>query len=155
MNQNVKIIGIAVIVFLIGSVANNFAVSNVLPNFKVAIVDVQKVVMHSTKVNQLKEEQKGKIKDLSTFVEKAKADVAAEKDTTKRKKLEDKYNEELNARKNTINKDYAEKLALIDKNISEIISEKAKEKNYNLVLSKGIVLYGGDDITNDVSKAVE
>lgn len=157
MNQNVKIIGITLGAFLIGAVANNFAVPNELPlpGCKIAVVDVQKVVTHSQQVNSLKEEQKSKIKDLTSFVEKAKAEVVAEKDATKRKNLETKYNAELNEKRNSLNEEYAQKLTVIDKNISNVITQKAKEKNYDLVLSKGIVLYGGDDITDEVSKDVE
>jgi Skp family chaperone for outer membrane proteins len=54
-----------------------------------------------------------------------------------------------------IETDYAQKLKQIDASISQQIEQQAKAKGYNLVLSKGIVLFGGDDITNDIIKVVK
>ena len=54
-----------------------------------------------------------------------------------------------------IKKNYATKLQAIDKSISATIAAEAKAKNYNLVLSKGVVLYGGEDITASISKIVK
>jgi Skp family chaperone for outer membrane proteins len=160
MKKNVKIATVALSVFIIGSLANNIAMSEVaktqsVKSFKVAIVDVQKVVANSKEVNALKEDQKAKVADLTSFVDKAKADVAAEKDLTKRKALEDSYNKELNVRKSAMDKDYAAKLATIDKNISTVVAQKAKAQGYDLVLSKGIVLYGGEDITTSIAQSVK
>ena len=52
-------------------------------------------------------------------------------------------------------KNYAEKLKAIDKNINAIIAEQAKAKGYDMIIAKGVVVYGGDDITADVVKAVK
>ena len=54
-----------------------------------------------------------------------------------------------------MDKDYAEKLKNIDKSISKKIEDEAKAKGYEIVLSKGIVLFGGKDITNEIIKAVK
>lgn len=155
MKKNFKLVVISLSAFVVGSFMNNFALSDVVSNYKIAVIDVQKVVSNSVQVNALKEEQKKKVQDLTSFVEKAKADVLAEKDTVKQKDLEDKYNKELNIKKSTMDKEYAQKLSEIDKSISTVISAKAKKDNYALVLSKGVVLFGGDDITESVAKAVK
>ena len=52
-------------------------------------------------------------------------------------------------------KTYKTKLAAIDKSISDVISADAKAKGYNLVLSKGSVLVGGDDITEAIVAKVK
>ena len=154
MKNNFKLISVAVLSMVIGFTASNFAVSDVPSNYKVAVVDVQKVVKNSKQVSALKAEQTKKVADLTKYVQTAKANIAKEKDATKKKALEDKYNKELAAKKSAIEKDYATKLLAIDKSISNVIKEKAKAGNYNLVLSKGVVLAGGDDITSSVSTAV-
>lgn len=69
--------------------------------------------------------------------------------------MEDKYNKQLNEKKQAIETDYAKKLHEIDTNITKTIQAKAKTSNYNVVLSKNIVLYGGTDITDEVSKEVK
>ena len=52
-------------------------------------------------------------------------------------------------------KNYANKLSAIDKTISAKITEQAKAGGYDIVLAKGVVLYGGTDITDAVKKAVK
>ena len=47
------------------------------------------------------------------------------------------------------------KLQAIDKSITATIAQEAKAQNYNLVLSKSSVLYGGDDITASIAKNVK
>ncbi len=155
MKNNFKFIAVAIASLAIGFSLNNFAVSNVPSNFKVAVVDVQKVVSESAQVKALKEEQKKKVQDLTNYVKTAKTSIAAEKDATKKKALEEKYTKELNSKKSALEKDYAKKLKDIDKNISNAIKTQAKSGNYNLVLTKGVVLAGGEDITAEVAAALK
>ena len=68
---------------------------------------------------------------------------------------EEKYTKELQDKKSKMDADYANKLKAIDASISKKIEEQAVLKGYDVVLSKGIVLYGGQDITNEVIKAVK
>ena len=57
--------------------------------------------------------------------------------------------------KEAIAKDYAARLQAVDKSITDTISTQARLKGYNMVISKGVVVYGGDDITADVQKVVK
>lgn len=59
------------------------------------------------------------------------------------------------AKRDKLEKEYTSKLTAIDANISKTIETQAKAKNYNIVLAKGVVLYGGDDITAEVIKVVK
>ncbi len=153
MNKNVKYVALGLTAFIIGMSVNNFAISNV-PS-KIAVVDVQKVVASSSQVKALKADREAKIKDLANFVTTARANVAKESNADKKKELETKYNKELNSKRDAIQKDYAKKLAAIDKNISSVINQKAKAANYDIVLAKGVVLYGGTDITSEITKSVK
>ncbi len=155
MKRNFKLLAVAAVSMAIGFSINNYAISDVPSNFKVAVVDLQKVVADSKQVKTLKEEQRKKVEDLTKYIQNAKASIAAEKDATKKKELEQKYTKELAAKKTTIEKDYAKKLKDIDKNISDTINSQAKNGNYNLVLTKGVVLYGGEDITSAISAAIK
>lgn len=155
MNKNVKLLAAVAAAFAIGFSANNFAMSDVPSNFKVAVVDVQQVVASSAQVKALKKEQQAKTEEVIKYIDKARKDVASVSDEKKKKALEDKYNKELVTKRETLEKDYATKLQAIDKNISSTIETQAKAKNYNVVLAKGVVLYGGDDITADIVRIVK
>ena len=121
----------------------------------VAIVDVPQVVAASSQVQKLKKEQQAKADDIVKFIEKARKDVASITDTNKKKAAEEKYSKELQAKKTKMDAEYAEKLKAIDASISKKIEEQALLQGYQVVLSKGIVLYGGKDITADIIKAVK
>lgn len=153
MNNKFKFLAVGISAFVIGLSLNNIAVSDV-PS-KIAVVDVSSVVNSSSQVQALKKEQQAKAKDLMTFIEKARKDVAATTDTKKKQALEDKYNKELNTKRAAMDKNYATKLEAIDKAISAQIANQAKAGGYDIVLAKGVVLYGGSDITDAVKKAVK
>lgn len=153
MNNKFKLLAVSVSTFVIGLSLSNFAMSDVTT--KIAVVDVQAVVNSSSQVATLKKEQEAKAKEIVTFVEKARKDVAATTDVKKKQALETKYNKELNAKKTAMDKNYVTKLEAIDKAISAQVANQAKAGGYDVVLAKGVVLYGGSDITEAVKKAVK
>lgn len=150
MKKNLGLLAVSIAV--LGSLTINSAQA---ADFSVAIVDVPQVVNASAQVQALKKEQQAKANDIIKFVEKARKDVASITDANKKKATEEKYNKELIAKKEKMDKEYSEKLKAIDASISEQIQTKAKADGYSLVLSKGIVLYGGKDITAEIIKIVK
>lgn len=122
---------------------------------KIAVVDVQTVVAQSQQVKALKQEQTKKMQDLEKWLTTVKTDVEKQQTQEGKEKLLKKYNAEFAKKKETIAKDYQARLQTIDKSISDTIAQQAKAKGYDIVISKGMVLYGGDDITADVTKVVK
>ena len=122
---------------------------------RIAVVDVQAVVSKSAQVQALKKEQQAKITDLEKWLKTAQADVEKQQTKEGKEKLLKKYNAEFAKKKEAIAKDYAARLQAVDKSITETISTQARLKGYNMVISKGVVVYGGDDITADVQKVVK
>ena len=153
MNNKIKILAVGLLTFASGIAFSNFAMSDV-PS-KIAVVDVQEVVNSSSQVQALKKEQQAQMKEVVSFVEKARKEVAATTDVKKKQALEEKYNKELNTKKTAMDKNYADKLTAIDSTISKQIEAQAKAGGYDIVLAKGVVLYGGSDITDAVKKAVK
>ena len=153
MNNKIKILAVGLLTFASGIAFSNFAMSDV-PS-KIAVVDVQAVVNSSSQVQALKKEQQAKTKEIVTFIEKARKDVAAVTDVKKKQALEEKYNKELSSKKTAMDKNYSDKLTAIDATISKQIENQAKLGGYDIVLAKGVVLYGGSDITEAVKKAVK
>lgn len=133
----------------------SFGSAAMAKDFSVAIVDVPQVVNASAQVQALKKDQQAKAEEIVKFVEKARKDVASITDATKKKAAEDKYNKELMAKKEKMDQDYATRLKALDKSISDQINAKAKADGYDLVLSKGVVLFGGNDITSEIIKVVK
>ena len=145
---------IAVCTFTIGFGISSVAISdNVTP--KIAVVDVSSVVAKSAQVQALKKEQKAKMQDLNKWLKNAKEDVLKQQTEDGKKKLAQKYDSEFTKKRETISKDYQQKLKAIDKNISDSIASQAQAQGYTMVISKGVVLYGGDDITEAVQKVVK
>ena len=88
-------------------------------------------------------------------IDKAREEISKEKDPAKIAQLEEKYRNEINQQKLALDTSYNSKLTAIDNKIKTAVVEKARSMNYNIVLPKNTVLYGGDDITDQVSTIIK
>jgi len=145
----------AVMLCFAGLNANADATAPFPAGYRVAVVDVPVVVAKSEQVKALKKEQEAKMKELQAWLDTVRADVDKQQTKEGKEKLLKKYNAEFAKKQEAIKKNYAEKLQAINNSISATIAAEAKAKNYDLVLSKGTVLFGGDDITNAIKKVVK
>lgn len=121
----------------------------------IAVVDVNKVVIQSKQVQALKAEQEARIRELNQWLANVKADVESKLTNEEKQALVAEYNKQFAQKQNEIKAKYTEQLQAIEKNISDLIAKSAEEKGYDLVLSKYITLYGGDDITEEIMEIVE
>ena len=122
---------------------------------KIAVVDVQAVVAKSPQVQALKKEQLKKMEDFQKWLTNAKNDIEKQKTDEGKAKLRKKYEAEYVKKQEAMRKSYMEKLQSADKSINATIEEQAKTKGYDMIIAKGVVIYGGDDITEDVIKALK
>ena len=122
---------------------------------KIAVVDIPAVVAKSAQVQALKKEQQAKMQDLEKWLTIVQADVEKQQTQEGKEKLLKKYNAEFAKKKETLAKNYQSQLQAIDKSITETISATAKAKGYDIVISKDVVVYGGDDITAELQKLVK
>ena len=152
-----KIFGVLVVItaFVAGYSINNIAVSGTNPEYKVAIVDIQKIVSNSSEIKALKTDQEKQVQAMQATIDKARAEISKEKDPAKNAQLVDKYRNEINQQKLALDTSYNSKLTAIDNKIKTAVIEKARSMNYNIVLPKNTVLYGGDDITDQVSTIIK
>ena len=153
MKKHLIFAALCMTAFVAGYSINSKAISDT--GYRVAVVDVQLLISKSSEVNALKANQDKKLQDMKITVDKAREEITKEKDPAKIAQLEEKYRNDINNQKIALDNEYNTKLKQIDSNIKSIVVEKAKSMNYNLVLPKGIVLFGGDDITPEVSKLVK
>ena len=121
----------------------------------IAVVDVQAIVNKSAQVQSLKKEQQTKIADLEKWLKTAQEDVAKQQSKEGKEKLLKKYNSEFANKKEAIAKNYKTKLSAVDKSITDTITTKARAMGYDMVISKSMVIMGGDDITAEIQKIVK
>ena len=117
---------------------------------KIAVVDLQQLVSNSSQVKLLKQEHSKKMAELDKIIVNARGEIANEKDQAKILLLEDKYMKEFNTKKESLERDYNNRLSNIEKNIKTEISKKAQKDGYDYVFAKSVVLYGGKDITGEL-----
>lgn len=154
MKRNFYIVVITVLAFAFGYSVNNIAISeNTAP--RVAVVDVAQIVSNSSAVKALKAEQERKVVEMQSTLDRARADISRETDPAKIASLEEKYRKQINDQKLALDNDYNNKMSKIDSDIKAIIAAKSKSLNYDLVLPKNVVFFGGDDITGLVAKEVK
>ena len=106
-------------------------------------------------INALKLEQEKQMQNMQATIDKAKAEISKEQDPAKIAQLEEKYRNEINKQKLALDTSYNNKLTAIDNKIKTAVVEKARSMNYNMVLPKNTVLFGGDDITEQVATIIK
>ena len=122
---------------------------------KIAVVDLQQLVSNSSQVKQLKQEHSRKINELDKILVNARGEISNEKDPAKVLLIEDKYMKEFNTKKEALERDYNNRLSLIEKNIKSEITKKAQKDNYDYVFAKSVVLHGGKDITSELINLIK
>ena len=153
MKKKISFLFVCLMAFALGYSINNIAISDTPP--KIAVVDLQKILSNSTKVQQLKADQEKKVTEIQNTLQKAQTEISNEKDPKKIAELEEKYRNEINNKKLALDEEYNKKLSQIDTEVRATVTEKAKNLNYNLVLPKNIVFYGGEDITDVIAKDIK
>lgn len=146
---------IVISAFIAGYSINSIAISNTTPEYKIAVVDIATILKNSKEINALKLEQEKQMQNMQTTIDKAKAEISKEQDPVKIAQLEEKYRNEINKQKLALDTSYNNKLTAIDNKIKTAVVEKARSMNYNMVLPKNTVLFGGDDITEQVATIIK
>ena len=156
MKKQIIILSSAVVISLVmGYSINNIAISKAQPEYKIATVDIQKIVANSTEIKSLKAEQEKQMQNMHSTIDKARTEISKEQDPVKIAQLEEKYRNEINNQKLALDTSYNTKVKAIDSKIKTAVVEKARSMNYNIVLPKNTVLFGGDDITDEVSQIIQ
>jgi Skp family chaperone for outer membrane proteins len=144
-------LALIMVLILVAAIAfNNTAYSGVNNSAKIAIVDVQEIALKYSKVSALQKSQQTKVLELQKMVDSARNEIVKEKDATKRKQLEEKYNQQILAKKKVMDDEYKKQLVAIDNDIILVVGNLAKANKYDYVFAKNAVLYGGKNITADV-----
>ena len=122
---------------------------------KIGVVDIQSIVSNSTAVRALKEEHSARLQTLNAIITEAQNALAKETDPQKIVEIQDKYNSEFNRQKEMIDSQYHSRLSTVEAQLKKDIIESAKKNNYDFVIAKNVVFYGGEDITDIISKDIK
>lgn len=141
--------------FMGGYSINNIAVSKNEPEYRIAVVDVAEVISNSAEIKSIKAEQEKQILAMQSTIDKARMEISKETNPQKAAQLEEKYRKQISEQKLALDTDYNKKLSAIDSKIKTAVVEKARSMNYNIVLPKNTVLFGGDDITDQVASIIK
>ena len=150
MRNNIWFVIACVLVFCVGYNLNDVAIS--FPRYKVAVIDISEVMSKSTELQDLKRAQDKDMEDLNILISKAQNELINEQNRTKFIQKEAEYRRQIETKKKDIDKKYATKFVKINDNIKNLIVKEAKKASYNLVLPTGMVISGGEDITESVVK---
>lgn len=122
---------------------------------KVAVVDIMSIVSKSEQVQNLKAQQAAQSEALGQWLQAAQAEVEKIEDKKKKEELSQQRAAEFVQKRDAVAQQYATLLEEADKSITNSIIEVAKKKGYKLVVPKNLVIYGSDDITDEVEKVIK
>lgn len=124
-------------------------------SWKIAVVDIMSIVNGSKDVATLRQNHAVRSQELSQWLQLAQNEVNSQTDAQAKQGLFQKYNAEFAQKRNLVNQLYQQELAVVDQNISKTIIDEANKLGYNMVLTKNVVVCGGDDITEQVRKLIK
>ncbi len=122
---------------------------------KVAVIDLQRVVVASKDVVALKAERDAQIAELQKMADEANAEIGKIKNEEKKKEASEKYLAEINAKKAGYDKVYASALQASDQKLNDVIKSVADKEDATVVLNKAALVQGGVDITDSVVDLVK
>ena len=130
--------------------------TNTQPNTNnIAVVDIQAIVNSSAQVKALREAQVTKVNELNSWLQNAQNEVNAEQDKERQQALLQKYNAEFALKRRDISLQYQQELKAVSDNISQTVANEAKKKGFSMVIAKNIVVFGGEDITEEIAKIIK
>ena len=156
MNKTVyRVVMIAAIAFVLGIGAKALMCKG--GSSRIAVVDVKQVVSESKDVAELRMKSQERAQELQEWVKQKTAEIEKNAGNDKKKgaELAAKSNEELAAKQQAMQEEYAAELQKIDDKISAQMADLAKKEGFDIVFAKEVVLEGGIDITDKVIEMVK
>ena len=134
---------------------DNVKKNNTVTNPRIAMIDVDRVVAKSSSVKKLKSEHDKKNKELERWLKNVKKQIEKPDSQDVQEKLIKRYDKEFAQKKEEIAKDFQSKLKAVNDDVTSQINAIAKENNYDIVLSKAVVVLGCDDITELIEQQIK
>lgn len=147
--KNVKIFSFALAGIFIASVAAMAVVSmgdtaNAAPTSDIGVVDQRQVI---TANGQLALDYQKKVKEIADEMQKDFDSKSAGMSDSEKEKLFNDMQQQFNQKRTAVDKDMEDK-------VTGAVKSVASKKGLSLVVDKSAVIYGGTDITKEVSDAL-
>lgn len=119
-----------------------------------ASVDIDKVLKGYKKTEIINTTFQKREADIRVFIVDAQKKVVGATTDAERKKLEEKYANELKAKMEKLQKDKIAALQGIEKDVKAAIDAEGKKGIYALILTSNNALYGAEDISDSIIKTL-
>ncbi len=149
--------GLIVFIAILAAVVSAFVTykATVSGSGKVAILDVDKVVISSRSAIALQNAREGQIEHLQKMTDDAEARLKVEEDANKRKQMSDAFVAEINSQKEEYDQQYYAALQLLNQSIKDVAEKVAAKKGIKVILLPSAIFQGGEDITDLVIQNME
>lgn len=116
----------------------------------IGVISIEAVYANYTKAQDIASDAKVQEAELQKFIAEAQKKIKKETSPVSRKNLEEKLSKEFQAKSKKANEVHRAKLQKVQTTLFNTIKQVATEKKLDIVVERGSVLYGGEDITKDV-----
>ena len=121
---------------------------------KYASVNIDKVLKGYKKTEVINNNIQKQEASLRVFIVDAQKNVVSATNDADRKKLEEKYANELKVKMEKLQKDKIAALEGLEKDVKAAIDAEGKKGAYTLILTSNNALYGAEDITENIIKTL-
>ena len=121
---------------------------------KYASVNIDKVLKGYKKTEVINNNIQKQEASLRVFIVDAQKNVVSATNDADRKKLEEKYANELKVKMEKLQKDKIAALEGLEKDVKAAIDAEGKKGAYTLILTSNNALYGSEDITENIIKTL-
>ena len=144
--------GLIILMAILAAVVSSFVTykATVGNAQRVAVVDLQRVIMESKDVAALKVMRDGQMQNLKNMADAANNEIKEEKNEENRKKMSEAYLARINVQKENYDKLYASALQASDQKLNDTVKAVAQKQGLNIIINKASIIDGGVDITDSV-----
>lgn len=122
---------------------------------KAAVVDIPWVLNQMPAFIAEQQAQQKKAEALQAWGEAANKQVAAQPTPLQQQALAHKLQQEYMLRQQALQQDYAKALQAIDEKLELLIANTAKELGFDFVFAKTTLIFGGEDISQQVAQKIK
>ena len=148
--------GVIVLTAVAASIVSAFVTYKAMgtSSAKIAVIDINRVVLASKEINAFTQEFNNNSKILQKMLADADAKIKAEKNEAKKKKMTEQYSKEISAKRDEYRKIYNTNVRAAEAKLNDIINAVAEKEGLDIVINKSNVMKGGTDITDAVVEQV-